>query len=131
VVVTAGGFDEDPDLIATEDYDLWLRLARTEPIAYIAEPLTFYRAHVGSLSANPRFLRGVDRILDRVAAAYVGEAHFLNLVEWRRADLRIDLAWDLLSSGKRAEARLMLAEANRYKRTLKGLRMWLRSWLPG
>lgn len=129
-VLAAGGFDENPDLIATEDYDLWLRLAHKEPVAYLAEPLTFYRVHQGSLSANPRFLRGVDCILDKVAARYVGEAHFENLVRRRRAEVRIDVAWDMLRSGQRDAARAMLAEASRHARTWKATRMWLRTLLP-
>jgi glycosyltransferase involved in cell wall biosynthesis len=129
-VRAAGAFDEHPDLIATEDFDLWVRMAQVEPIAYASEPLTFYRVHAGSLSANTRFLRGLDRILDRVAAQNVGEAHFQNLVRRRRAEVRLDLAWDLLSAGRRAEARTLIDEAARLARTWKGLRMKLRCLLP-
>jgi glycosyltransferase involved in cell wall biosynthesis len=113
----AGGFDEHPDLVATEDYDLWLRMAQREPIAYLPEPLTFYRVHPGSLSGNTRFLRGVDRILDGIAKAHDGEAHFQNLVRRRRADVRLDVAWDLMREGRRAEARAMLLEARRHRAT--------------
>jgi glycosyltransferase involved in cell wall biosynthesis len=129
-VRAAGGFDADPDLIACEDYDLWLRLAAREPIAYLDEPMTFYRVHAGSLSANTRFLRGVDKILDRVAAEHDGEAHFQTLVRRRRADLRLDLAYDLITQGRRAEARRLIAEAGRTHRSWKGWRMHLRSLLP-
>lgn len=123
----AGGFDESPDLVATEDYDLWLRMASREPISYLPEPLTFYRAHTGSLSTNTRFLRGVDRILDRVTLDHPGEAHFENLIRRRRADVRLDLAWDLLAEGRRDEARAMIDEAGNLHRSWKGLRMKLRS----
>jgi glycosyltransferase involved in cell wall biosynthesis len=129
-VRAAGMFDEHPDLIATEDFDLWLRMSQREPIAYLHEPLTFYRVHSGSLSANARFVRGLDRILERVAKAHEGEHHFLNLVRRRRADVRLDLAWDLLAEGRRAEARALIAEAAGFARTWKGLRMRLRSLLP-
>jgi glycosyltransferase involved in cell wall biosynthesis len=129
-VRAAGSFDEHPDLIATEDFDLWLRMSTREPIAYLDEPLTFYRVHPGGLSANARFVRGLDRILDRVAQQHEGEAHFQNLVRRRRADVRLDLAWDLLATGKRAEARALIREAEAHARTWKGLRMRLRSLLP-
>ncbi|MBL8753878.1 MAG: glycosyltransferase family 2 protein [Planctomycetes bacterium] len=128
-VRAVGGFDEHPDLVATEDFDLWLRLARREPLAYLPDPMTFYRVHTGSLSANERFLRGVDRILDRVAKEYEGEAHFQNLVRRRRADVRLDLAWDLLEAGKRQEAKDLIDEARRLASTWKGLRMRLRTLL--
>ncbi len=126
----AGGFDESQDLVATEDYDLWLRLSNREPISYLPEPLTFYRVHAGSLSANPRFLRGVDSILDRVAEDHRGEAHFENLIRARRADVRLDLAWDLIAEGRRTEARALIAEARALHRSWKGLRMQLRSLMP-
>ncbi|MBX3464627.1 MAG: glycosyltransferase [Planctomycetes bacterium] len=129
-VQAVGGFDEDPDLIATEDYDLWLRLSVREPIAYLAEPLTFYRVHAGGLSANSRFLVGVDKILDRIEREHQGEAHFQALVRRRRADLRLDLAYDLIGQGQRVAARTLIGEADRLCRSWKGLRLRLRSLLP-
>ena len=128
-VRAAGGFDESPELIATEDYDLWLRMAQREPIAYLAEPLTFYLVHPGSLSANARFLKGVDKIPDRIAATHVGEAHFLNLVARRRADLRLDMAWDMLGERRFDDARAMIREADGHARTWKGMKMRLRALL--
>lgn len=129
-LIEAGAFDEDPDLIATEDYDLWLRASVREPIAYVPEPMTFYRVHGSSLSTNARFLRGVDKILDKVARQHEGEAHFQALVRRRRSDLRLDLAWDLIAQGRRAEARRWIDEADRHRRSWKGWRMRLRSMLP-
>jgi glycosyltransferase involved in cell wall biosynthesis len=129
-VLEVGGFDEHPDLIATEDFDLWLRMSEREPLAYLGEPLTFYRVHQGSLSANERFLRGIDRILARVAQHHVGEAHFQNLIRRRRADVRLDYAWDLITTGRKAEGRALIREAQRLAPTWKGVRMRLRSMLP-
>ena len=124
-----GGFDESPDLIATEDYDLWLRLAAVEPIAYSPRPLTFYRAHEGSLSANARFMRGVDVILGRMAEKNRGEAHFQNLIRRRRAAVRLDLAWDLLGEGRHDEARAWISEAQGLAPSWKGFKLKLRSLL--
>ena len=129
-VLEVGGFDEHPDLIATEDFDLWLRMSEREPLAYLGDPLTFYRVHQGSLSANERFLRGLDRILARVAQHHVGEAHFQNLIRRRRADVRLDYAWDLITTGRKAEGRALIREAQRLAPTWKAVRMRLRSLLP-
>ncbi|MBT6049819.1 MAG: glycosyltransferase [Candidatus Scalindua sp.] len=38
-------FDTDKRLIAIEDYDLWLRIAKNKQIAYVEEPLVVYREH--------------------------------------------------------------------------------------
>lgn len=129
-VLGAGRFDEHPDLVATEDFDLWLRMSQREPIAYLPQPMTFYRVHSGSLSANGRFLRGTDHIMERVAREHPGEAHFENLIRRRRAAVRLDVAWDLLAAGERQKARAMITEADRLVRTWKGFKMRLRSWLP-
>lgn len=129
VVEQVGGFDESPDLVATEDYDLWLRVANREPIAYSPRPMTFYRVHAGSLSANKRFLRGVESILARMAQQHEGEAHFQNLIRRRRADVRLDLAWDLLGEGRFDEAREVVGEAQRLAPSWKGFKLRLRSLL--
>ncbi len=58
----AGGFDES--LPACEDYDLWLRIARTTPVCLIDRPLVIKRGgHADQLS---RQFWGMDRF--RVAA---------------------------------------------------------------
>lgn len=128
-LLQAGGFDEDPLLVATEDYDLWIRLAQREPIAYLHEPLTFYRSHPGSLGANSRFLRGIDRICDKLAPIYGGEPHFRRLLDTRRGRARLDLAWELLQSGKTAEGRMLLRDAWRLGCSWRAGKMWLRSLL--
>ena len=126
-VLAAGSFDESAELIATEDYDLWLRMAVKEPIAYSPRPMTFYRVHNASLSANTRFLRGVEAILMRIAKQHEGEAHFQNLIKRRRAEVRLDLAWDLLGTGDKEEARRLIREAQQLASTWKGFKMRLRS----
>lgn len=125
----AGGFDESEELIATEDYDLWLRLAAKEPIAYSSRPMTFYRVHSGSLSANSRFLRGIEKIMGRISQQHEGEAHFQNLIKRRRAGVRLDLAWDMIAEGRAEEARELIREAQKLAPTWKGLKMRLRSYL--
>ena len=47
-----GGFD--PTLRALQDWDLWLRIASKYDLAYLAEPLVYYRVHALSTSRSPR-----------------------------------------------------------------------------
>lgn len=42
LILQAGGFPEDENLKAIEDYALWLRLAARNSIAYVSEPLIEY-----------------------------------------------------------------------------------------
>lgn len=128
-VINAGMFDESPDLIATEDYDLWLRMAANEPIAYMPQPMTFYRVHAGNLSANERFLRGIERIMVRVTEQHQGEAHFQNLIKNRRANVRLDLAWELMSRGDYVKARELIGEAQKFAPSWKGFKMKVRALL--
>lgn len=132
-VLGAGGFDEDRDLIATEDYDLWLRMLAVPGAAflYLDEPLLRYRVSGSSLSSGERFLRGVDKILTRVAARCPGDAEVARAVAGRRTRARVDAAWESLERGDRPRARVLLREA----RQLGGwswpiVKLLLRSLLP-
>ena len=51
VLASVGGFD--PELRRTEDWDLWIRLARTGPPAWVCEPLVAYRFHAGNVVTDP------------------------------------------------------------------------------
>lgn len=128
-IVDVGGFDAHPDLAATADYDLWLRMAHKEPIAYLGEPLTFHRVSSDGLVDARRFVLGVDRALDKAEQQHRGEAHFLNLLRRRRADARLDLAWQLLCTGEFDEARQWLRAAAEHGRSWKYWRMRLRCLL--
>ncbi|PIE67493.1 MAG: hypothetical protein CSA23_03440 [Deltaproteobacteria bacterium] len=44
----AGGFDENYSF--NEEYDLWLRIAAKNPVAYLPEPLVTYRIHCENIS---------------------------------------------------------------------------------
>ena len=45
-------FDEDPRLQASEDFDLWLRIAKNEHIGFLDKPLAIYRIHKRNLSGG-------------------------------------------------------------------------------
>lgn len=128
-VLAAGCFNEARELIATEDYDLWLRMAAREPIAYSNHPMSFYRVHSASLSGNERFMNGVEHILLGVAERHAGEPHHLNLIRRRRADVRLDYAYELIGQGRHKEAAALVQEAQRIKPTWKGFKMRLRTLL--
>jgi glycosyltransferase involved in cell wall biosynthesis len=91
VLAATGGFD--PELRRTEDWDLWLRLARTGPPSWVCRPLVAYRFHamnvaddVQSMVAEPKRLARRYGIRVDVAAMH------------RRA------AWTALRNGRRRDA---------------------------
>lgn len=49
VLKDVGYFDENPKILAGEDYELWLRIAKKHKIKHIKEPLLKYRCHPGAL----------------------------------------------------------------------------------
>lgn len=51
----------DPLLRATQDYDLWLKLARFHEVGFVAEPLALYRVHSGTLSGDTLLMVGEGR----------------------------------------------------------------------
>ena len=55
-----GGWDES--LLISQDYDLWLRLAKRAPFHFIDEPLTRYRSRPGSMGKNTK-LRMKDNMV--------------------------------------------------------------------
>ena len=133
-VLAVGGFDEDPVLIATEDYDLWLRMLDRPDAAfvYMEAALVRYRMAGGSLSATERFLHGLDRIFAKLGAAHPGDAAIAGAGAKRRAQARLDAAWDKLRAGAGGEARALLREARGLGGASRaGWRMWLRSWFAG
>lgn len=61
-VVAAGGFD--PSLPSCEDYDLFLRIARTAPLAFHGAVVAEYRQHPAGMSTDAgRMMRTVRAVL--------------------------------------------------------------------
>jgi glycosyltransferase involved in cell wall biosynthesis len=98
VLARAGGFD--PGLRRTEDWDLWLRLARSGPPAAVDAPLVAYRFHAGNRILD------VDSIVrePEILAARYG-------IQVDRAAVLRRAAWALLRAGRRAHAARLYARA--------------------
>jgi len=85
----------DGSLYHSADWDLWIRLARQGPPAYVPKPLVAYRFHVGSASLDlPGMLAETDEIERRHGAVVdrnVFNRHLARLAKragWSRAALR-------------------------------------------
>ena len=62
-----GGFDES--LASLEDWQLWLNIAKTYPVAYVSEPLAQYRVYNGSTSRKGRKMFAIhQQLIDSVFA---------------------------------------------------------------
>ena len=60
-----GIFDEDPQVSAAEDWDLWLRIAKEHKIAFIPQTLGFYRMHGSGLSTETKQLQRILYVIDK------------------------------------------------------------------
>jgi GT2 family glycosyltransferase len=91
-VLEAGGFDER--LPNHEDYDLWLRLSRRAPVAYVDRPLGYYRLKAARMSAD-RHAMAVTAlsIAARLERQFPGEVR-QRRAAWqrRKADLALEAA---------------------------------------
>jgi teichuronic acid biosynthesis glycosyltransferase TuaG len=77
------GFDVSPELISTEDYDLWIRLAaKSDKFAFISEPLGEYHRHDNNVSANiEKHLAAELALLEKHFSA---NTRFENMIARRR-----------------------------------------------
>jgi glycosyltransferase involved in cell wall biosynthesis len=91
ILAEVGTFD--PTLRRTEDWDLWIRIARKGPPAYVRKPLVAYRFHSGNVVWDPREMVDEAR---RLAARYGIPVDVLSM--HRRA------AWAALRGGRRLTA---------------------------
>jgi len=78
-----GLFDEDPELISVEDYDLWLRFAARFPAYYTSRTLVKYRIHSQGISRNiNRSFLGEQKVIlnnwDAYKSQYPYDAGLLN-----------------------------------------------------
>jgi len=83
----------DTSLRRTEDWDLWIRLARTGPPACVRRPLVAYRHHLGNARTDPSPMVSEPRLLARRYGITVDLPGMM-----RRA------AWACLQDGRRVKA---------------------------
>lgn len=107
----AGGFDER--LNDTEDYELWLRLARRSEIDAVGEPLTLVRRHGRHFSAKPiEAFQAARYVIDRQLRS--GDVEHLRSVLLRqRARVVVGLARSRAAAGKRRDALATLVSGAR------------------
>ena len=119
-------------MIATEDYDLWLRIVRVGRFGYLPEALAEYRTDGEGLSDDERFTRGIDKIMAKIEARFGDEPGVRMAARKRRAQMRRHWAWHLADAGDGAGARAVLREVRDLDKWRKGdLKLWVKTWVHG
>jgi glycosyltransferase involved in cell wall biosynthesis len=83
----------DPNLRRTEDWDMWLRLARIGPPAYVPRPLVAYRFHRANIAGETK---AIVEEPDLLASRYG--------IQVDRAAMHRRAAWTCLRAGNRSGA---------------------------
>jgi hypothetical protein len=110
VVQQTGGFSTDIRENSVQDYDLWLRCARTTRFQYLPEKLATYRVHPGQAMWDVRTSHAqLAAMLEKAVGA--PEKH--QAAEYRRrfAQLMIDLGIEHLDAGAISDARACFKRA--------------------
>jgi len=122
-VLEVGLFDEA--LRNSQDFDLWLRLARHGTrMAYQRRTLLRYRSRDNSLSGDKvNVHRRELRVLEKVEREYdlspAERAEVVSVIGSRRAVLEFELGKLYLARGEFARARESFGKANRLRRSLR------------
>jgi glycosyltransferase involved in cell wall biosynthesis len=122
-VFEAGLFDEA--LRNSQDFDLWLRLARNGTrIAYQRRVLLRYRSRDNSLSGDEVNVHQRElRVLEKVERSYdlapAKRAEVVSVIERRKAVLEFELGKLYLARGEFTRARESFGKANRLRRSLR------------
>lgn len=128
-VFEVGLFDEA--LRNSQDFDLWLRLARNGTrMAYQRRVLLRYRSRDNSLSGDEVNVHGRElRVLEKVEREYdlspAERAEVVSVIERRRAVLEFELGKLYLARGEFTRARESFGKANQLRRDL---RTWAAVW---
>ena len=94
------GFDEDRNLIAAEDYDAWLRVAKiSEKFEKIPQTLGYYWCGGGNISNPSQLLKNLDALSERYSNSFL-EFDVLHSNSWLYAQGR---SYFLLGNYKKAK----------------------------
>jgi glycosyltransferase involved in cell wall biosynthesis len=95
----------DPGLRGSEDFDLWLRLARTGRFAFLDEVLVFARQHSGNTSRTVEFIRHQIRAARLMLTRWGDDPVAARLLRRRLGVCSWNLAYAERLAGKYSEAR--------------------------
>ncbi len=122
-----GGLNEDPDLMAIEDYDLWLRLYNKYPCYYIKECLAYYRVLPNSASAGRT--KRINRELTHYNK-YLNSYPFPDKLKQKRlSDILFRLAEEQIVIGD-IRWRLNIKKSFLVRKTFWGLIAYMFSFIP-
>jgi len=108
-----GLLDEDPGMVSSEDWDLWLRIARRHRLALLGKQLGSYRVHGSNISLDSGKIRRIECVLRKHLARRWITAARLNR---SMAYFSFGLGWLSIDQAPR-DARRMFKDALKFARS--------------
>ncbi|MDE2027684.1 MAG: hypothetical protein KGJ11_03975, partial [Candidatus Omnitrophica bacterium] len=133
-IAKVGLFDEDPEIISVEDYDLWLRISASYEIACVNEPLTKYRLLDNSVSKNiARSYLGELKVIKKNYAMFQDRyPKIKSEMHKRLGQLFFEFGYDYFYFNDLVNARSRLWQSIQYEPSrLQAWKYWGLSWLGG
>lgn len=111
-----GCFDESKDLSYVEDYDLWLRVARSYKIEYLDQPLARYRFQPQNRSSNVIKIRqAVLVMLDKMCNKWPEiSKQYKNVIQRSKSNLFFEMGYDCFSRNELRDSRRYFLAALNY-----------------
>ena len=119
----AGGFDEE--LVMSEDYELWLRLATLSEIDAVNEPLTLVLRHRQHSGNEITAFRDTVRVFDKMLLAS-GTGRLARVLRKERAEVSAGLARTYAANGQAGNAMSTLAAS--FLDSWRYPKWWLRAF---
>jgi glycosyltransferase involved in cell wall biosynthesis len=104
LLLEIGAFDEE--LSATEDWDLWLRLAAAHiGFEYLPIPLAQYHLSMSSMHADPgRMERNAEKVVDKLFSRSDLPRNVRGLKHFALSHFCLQLSWYAVAVGQRAQS---------------------------
>jgi glycosyltransferase involved in cell wall biosynthesis len=128
-----GLFDERIRKASTEDYDLWIRIARYFEFGYVADPLVFYRVHANNaVNDSGTLIENECYVLEKSMAA---DPNLIEQVGRQRAhqrlfDIYFSLGYGNFEKGSYNEAHRRFSRALKYRVNPAATLLWTVTKLP-
>lgn len=128
----AGGFDEDPQIMFVEDWNLWIRLARRHPFGMVDRVLVKRRYHPHRLGLeNPeRQFKAIFYNLEKLQKLYPELRQKAGLFNQKYYQISFQRGFEDLAGLKPKKARHKFALAWKHKKNPQTLFFYLLTYLP-
>lgn len=120
ILDSVGAFDEEPEIVSSEDWDLWLRVAREHRLTLLGKQLGSYRVHANNVSIDSGKIQRIECVLQKhLAKGWITAARMSRSMSY----LSFGLGWQCVEKAP-ADARRMFKDARKFAKASSRI-FWL------